>query len=99
MLEKPFTSLKRPSPTAATYNFILLFHFSFRLLCAKNLKIPLENYWVLWFPPNYSDHCFGQLLVFGVCNFIRTLFLILSANDGDMGKKVDLEGHLASVLT
>ena len=41
---------------------------------------------MLRFPPNYSDYSFGQLLVSGVCNLI--CFNFLSANDGDMGKKV-----------
>ena len=72
LLEKPLTSLKRPSPAAATYAFFfLLFYFFFRVLFAKNLKIPLKNHWVLWFPPNHSDYRFGQLLVCGVCAFFR----------------------------
>ena len=73
LLEKPLTSLNRQSPTAATHIrfFFFSFYFLFRLLFAKNLKIPLENPCVLWFPRSYSDYSFGQLLLFGKCDLFR----------------------------
>ena len=67
-------------------------------LVCQNLKIPLENCWVLRFPPNYFDYSFGQLFVLGVCEywvFVIFSFLISLGKDGDMGKTVDLEGGLA----
>ena len=69
--------------TSATYDFLLK-KIVFHLLSVKNLKIPLNVCWVLWFQPNYFDYGFGQLLVFDGCVFFR--FITLSANDGDMGK-------------
>ena len=48
---------------------------------------------MLWFPPNYSDYSFGQLLVFGPCAFFS--FLILLANGVEIGKKVDFGDRLA----
>ena len=71
-------------------------YFIFRLFSAKKLKISLENAWLLLFPPNYSDYTFGQLLVFGVCDFIRFYFFQQMT---EIWAKVDLEGRLASVLT
>ena len=50
---------------------------------------------MLWFPPNYSDYSFGQLLVLSGCVIFRVLILL--ANRGDVGKKVDLEGRLVLV--
>ena len=47
------------------------FYVLFRLLFAKYLKTPLENFWVLRFPSNYSDYSFGPLLVFWRLCFFR----------------------------
>ena len=76
LLEKPFTSLKRPSPTAATYDFIFNFSNLIPPLVCQKPEIPLNFCWELWFPPNYSDYSYGQLLVFGGCVFPRFLFFL-----------------------
>ena len=49
---------------------------------------------MLSFPPNYSDYRSGQLFL-GIWPLLFFSFLILLANGGEMGKKVDFEGRLA----
>ena len=61
------------------------FFFISSLLFAKNLKIPRENCWMLWFPPNYFDYSFGQLLVFGPSVFFCFYFCSKWRRNGQKG--------------
>ena len=89
LLEKPITSLKRPSPPAATckysVRYFALLYIFFRFLFPKNLKTSIENCWVLWFPPIYSESSFGQRLAYVA--FVILLFFHFASKWRRYGKK------------
>ena len=61
--------VKTPISDRSHVRFLFCFvSLPFSSLFAKNLNIPLENFWVLWLSPDYSDHSFGQLLASAICN-------------------------------
>ena len=73
------------TPISDTYDFLYVFYVLLRLMFAENLIIPLENCWVLRFPPNDSDYRFGQLLALDVCDLFVSNFVSRGRRYGQEG--------------
>ena len=90
LLEKPYASLKHPSPTAATC--LRFFFTSYFVSCLPNTWKPLLRIsGCCGSHPTILTTVLDRSWYFGVCVFFS--FLIWLANDGDMGKEVDIEGR------